>query len=146
MELTRRLVKPGIIPDTPEGHALVKRIVAEADRATRTIDDLLELSRIEFADDAVLEDLSLEDVIRKVAKDDAKKGVFNNAAQVWNHTFYWNCLSPNGGGEPAGALGDAIDIVATHHQERRADDPDFHYMMGNIEAIEKRRALLLKRQ
>ncbi|MCB1736286.1 MAG: superoxide dismutase [Fe], partial [Gammaproteobacteria bacterium] len=36
-------------------------------------------------------------------------GVFNNAAQVWNHTFYWNCLSPNGGGEPSGALADAIN-------------------------------------
>ncbi len=36
-------------------------------------------------------------------------GVFNNAAQIWNHTFYWNCLSPNGGGEPSGALADAIN-------------------------------------
>ena len=36
-------------------------------------------------------------------------GIFNNAAQVWNHTFYWNCLSPNGGGEPSGALADAIN-------------------------------------
>ncbi len=36
-------------------------------------------------------------------------GLFNNAAQVWNHTFYWNCLSPNGGGEPSGALADAIN-------------------------------------
>ena len=35
-------------------------------------------------------------------------GLFNNAAQVWNHTFYWNCLSPSGGGEPTGALADAI--------------------------------------
>lgn len=35
-------------------------------------------------------------------------GIFNNAAQVWNHTFYWNSLSPNGGGEPVGALADAI--------------------------------------
>ncbi|WP_163832715.1 superoxide dismutase [Fe] [Spartinivicinus ruber] len=35
-------------------------------------------------------------------------GVFNNAAQVWNHTFYWNCLSPNGGGEPTGELANAI--------------------------------------
>ena len=34
--------------------------------------------------------------------------VFNNAAQTWNHTFYWNCLTPNGGGEPKGAIGDAI--------------------------------------
>ena len=36
-------------------------------------------------------------------------GLFNNAAQVWNHTFYWNSLSPNGGGEPTGALADAIN-------------------------------------
>jgi Fe-Mn family superoxide dismutase len=36
-------------------------------------------------------------------------GVFNNAAQVWNHTFYWNCLSPNGGGEPTGELAEAIN-------------------------------------
>ena len=35
--------------------------------------------------------------------------MFNNAAQVWNHTFYWNCLSPNGGGEPTGAVADAIN-------------------------------------
>ncbi len=35
-------------------------------------------------------------------------GTFNNAAQVWNHNFYWQCLSPNGGGEPSGALADAI--------------------------------------
>ena len=47
--------------------------------------------------------LSLEDIIRK-----SSGPVFNNAAQVWNHTFYWNCLSPNGGGEPDGALADAI--------------------------------------
>jgi len=50
------------------------------------------------------ESASLEDIIRK-----AEGGLFNNAAQVWNHTFYWNCLSPNGGGEPKGALADAID-------------------------------------
>ncbi|QRK12278.1 superoxide dismutase [Archangium violaceum] len=36
-------------------------------------------------------------------------GVFNNAAQVWNHTFYWNCLKPNGGGQPTGDLADAIN-------------------------------------
>ena len=36
-------------------------------------------------------------------------GVFNNAAQIWNHTFYWNCLSPNGGGAPTGPIADAIN-------------------------------------
>ena len=48
-------------------------------------------------------DLSLEDTIKR-----ASGGMFNNAAQVWNHTFYWNCMGPNGGGEPTGALADAI--------------------------------------
>ncbi|MFY0666219.1 MAG: superoxide dismutase [Fe] [Natronospirillum sp.] len=47
---------------------------------------------------------SLEDIIKT-----SKGGVFNNAAQIWNHTFYWNCLSPNGGGAPTGALADAIN-------------------------------------
>lgn len=50
------------------------------------------------------EDRALEDIIKT-----SKGGVFNNAAQVWNHTFYWNCLSPQGGGEPTGALADAIE-------------------------------------
>ena len=49
------------------------------------------------------ESLSLEDIVKK-----SSGGVFNNAAQVWNHTFYWNSLSPNGGGEPKGPLADAI--------------------------------------
>ena len=47
---------------------------------------------------------SLEEII--LASDG---GVFNNAAQVWNHTFYWNCLTPGGGGPPTGALAAAID-------------------------------------
>ncbi len=38
----------------------------------------------------------------------SKGGIFNNAAQVWNHTFYWHSLSPNGGGEPSGQLAEAI--------------------------------------
>ena len=50
------------------------------------------------------EGLSLEDIISK-----SSAGIFNNAAQIWNHTFYWNSLSPNGGGEPTGALADAIN-------------------------------------
>jgi len=47
---------------------------------------------------------TLEEIIQK-----SSGGIFNNAAQVWNHTFYWNCLSPNGGGKPSGALADAIN-------------------------------------
>lgn len=49
------------------------------------------------------ENMSLEEIIMK-----AKGGIFNNAAQVWNHTFYWHSLSPNGGGEPQGKLAEAI--------------------------------------
>ena len=47
---------------------------------------------------------SLEEIIKT-----SNGGIFNNAAQIWNHTFYWHCLSPNGGGEPTGALADAIN-------------------------------------
>mgnify|MGYP000846989269 CR=1 FL=1 len=50
------------------------------------------------------ENMALEDIIKK-----ASGGIFNNAAQVWNHTFYWNCLSPDAGGKPDGALAKAID-------------------------------------
>jgi Fe-Mn family superoxide dismutase len=49
---------------------------------------------------------SLEDIIKT-----SSGPVFNNAAQIWNHTFYWNCLSPNGGGEPTGAVADAINAA-----------------------------------
>lgn len=52
------------------------------------------------------EDNSLEEIILT-----STGGLFNNAAQVWNHTFYWNCLSPEGGGDPADALGDAINDI-----------------------------------
>jgi len=50
------------------------------------------------------ENLSLEETVKK-----SSGGIFNNAAQVWNHTFYWNCLSPKGGGEPSGKLAEAIN-------------------------------------
>lgn len=51
-----------------------------------------------------LAEKSLEEIIKS-----SDGGVFNNAAQIWNHTFYWNSLSPNGGGEPTGELADAIN-------------------------------------
>jgi len=53
--------------------------------------------------------LSLEDVIRKAAGDAELGGVFNNAAQIWNHTFYWQSMRPNGGGTPTGDLAAMID-------------------------------------
>ena len=52
-----------------------------------------------------LEDKTLSEIIVATAKDDSRQGMFNQAAQVWNHTFYWNCMTPtNGGGEPTGDL------------------------------------------
>jgi Fe-Mn family superoxide dismutase len=50
------------------------------------------------------ENAALEDIIKK-----ASGGIYNNAAQIWNHTFFWNCMKPNGGGAPTGALADAIN-------------------------------------
>ncbi len=50
------------------------------------------------------ENASLEEIIKE-----ADGGIFNNGAQAWNHTFYWNCMGPNGGGEPSGAVADAIN-------------------------------------
>jgi Fe-Mn family superoxide dismutase len=50
------------------------------------------------------EGLSLEEIVKA-----SDGGIFNNAAQVWNHTFYWHCLSPQGGGEPEGKLAEAIN-------------------------------------
>ena len=52
------------------------------------------------------ETASLEDIVKN-----ASGGMFNNAAQIWNHTFYFNCLGPNCGGEPTGALADAINAA-----------------------------------
>ena len=52
------------------------------------------------------ESADLETIVRK-----SQGGLFNNAAQVWNHTFYWNCLKPNGGGAPTGKLAEAIDAA-----------------------------------
>jgi len=58
------------------------------------------------------ENLSLEDIIGK-----ASGGIFNNAAQIWNHTFYWNSLSPQGGGEPGGDVASAINAGFGSFQE-----------------------------
>ncbi|MCD9625149.1 superoxide dismutase [Rhabdothermincola salaria] len=61
-------------------------------------------------------DASLEDIIMK-----ADGGLFNNAAQTWNHTFFWNSLSPNGGGQPTGAVADRIDSDLGGYDKFRED-------------------------
>ena len=56
-----------------------------------------------------LENESLEKVIETASKDQTKVGIFNNAAQVWNHSFYWNCIKPNGGGAPDGKIAELLN-------------------------------------
>ncbi len=56
-----------------------------------------------------LADAPLEKIIVEASKDSSKAGLFNNAAQVWNHTFYWHSMKPGGGGKPSGAIADKID-------------------------------------
>jgi Fe-Mn family superoxide dismutase len=56
-----------------------------------------------------MERQSLEELIKSAYKDESKTAVFNNAAQAWNHTFFWNCMKPKGGGSPSGDIARAIE-------------------------------------
>ncbi len=62
-----------------------------------------------FIEDTDLAGQDLETIITKTANDASKASIFNNAAQVWNHSFYWNCIKPGGGGAPSGAVAKKID-------------------------------------
>jgi superoxide dismutase, Fe-Mn family len=53
--------------------------------------------------------MPLEQVVKETANGDENRKIFNNAAQTWNHTFFWNCLRPQGGGKPSGNLASRID-------------------------------------
>lgn len=68
----------------------------------KTLNKLLE-------NDEQLASLSLQELIREVANDSDRATLFNQAAQTWNHTFYWNSMRPGGGGKPTGTLKDRID-------------------------------------
>ncbi len=56
-----------------------------------------------------LEKMDAEAIIKKVVGDASKTGVFNNVAQAWNHSFFWNCMKPKGGGPPTGPIAQKID-------------------------------------
>jgi len=58
-----------------------------------------------------LAEKSLEEIIKITVKDPAKAGIFNNAAQIWNHSFYWQCLKKSGGGSPTGAIAAKINAA-----------------------------------
>src|SRR5690606_24183936 len=70
-----------------------------------------------------LKDSSLEEIIKATAgsSEAAKKAIFNNAAQVWNHDFYWQCLKPNGGGKPTGRIADMIKDAFGDYDKFKAD-------------------------
>ena len=68
-----------------------------------------------------LESATLEAIIKATAGKPDKAGIFNNAAQVWNHTFYWNCLKPNGGGKPTGKIAQMIDSDLGGYDKFRTD-------------------------
>ncbi|HEY7903122.1 MAG TPA: superoxide dismutase [Casimicrobiaceae bacterium] len=68
-----------------------------------------------------LESATLEAIIKATAGKPDKAGIFNNAAQVWNHTFYWNCLKPNGGGKPTGRIAQMIDSDLGGYDKFRTD-------------------------
>jgi Fe-Mn family superoxide dismutase len=59
--------------------------------------------------DSDLADKSIEEVIKATYNDSSKSGIFNNGAQAWNHSFFWNSLKPGGGGAPTGAVAEKID-------------------------------------
>ncbi len=61
--------------------------------------------------DTPLADKTLEEIILTSAKDETKAAIFNNAAQVWNHTFFWNSLKPAGGGQPPASLATALSAA-----------------------------------
>ncbi|MBI4967757.1 MAG: superoxide dismutase [Rhodospirillales bacterium] len=61
--------------------------------------------------DSPLASKSLEEIVKATAGDASKAGIFNNAAQVWNHTFFWSSMKPGGGGKPAGELAAKIDAA-----------------------------------
>lgn len=63
----------------------------------------------------------LETIVRAAAADPAKKGLFNNAAQVWNHSFFWQCLKPGGGGRPSGRIAAMIDAELGGYEKFAAD-------------------------
>jgi Fe-Mn family superoxide dismutase len=62
-----------------------------------------------FAPGTKYESMSLEDVVKASQGQASEKKIFNNSAQVWNHTFFWNSLAPKAGGNPTGAIAAAID-------------------------------------
>lgn len=99
------------LPDLPytydalEPHMSADTLKFHHDKHHKTYVDKLNAA----IEDTSFEGMELEEIIQESADGQDKQALFNNAAQTWNHTFFWHCMSPEGGGRPDGQLGRAID-------------------------------------
>jgi Fe-Mn family superoxide dismutase len=73
----------------------------------------------ELVEGGPLAKLSLEEIMRKTADDSSRRPIFNNAAQSWNHAFFWNCMKPKGGGAPSGPLAERLKASFGGHDKFR---------------------------
>ncbi len=71
--------------------------------------------------DTPMADMSIEDIVKASFGDASQAGIFNNAAQVWNHAFFWKSMKPNGGGAPTGELATKIDAAFGGFDQFKAD-------------------------
>ena len=92
-------------PDALEGHISFQTLDFHHDKHHRAYVGNLN----KLIEDTELEGNTLEEIIKKAAHDANSPAIFNNAAQVWNHTFYWNSMKPDGGGAPAGPIAERIE-------------------------------------
>lgn len=106
-----RAASPFVLPPLPYGDAALEPVIS-----ARTIGFhygkhhqgyLNNLNKLVAGTE--MAEMSLEKIILATAGSPEKAGLFNNAAQVWNHTFYWDSMKPNCGGKPSGALAEKID-------------------------------------
>ena len=99
-----------ILPDLPYAKDALEPVISAKtlefhhDKHHKTYVD----NTVKFISGTPLEKESLEEIIKKCADDSEKVSIFNNAAQVFNHSFYWECMKKNGGGKPAGEIADKI--------------------------------------
>ena len=106
-----RAATPHILPPLPYGDGALEPVIS-----ARTIGVHYGKHHKAYVDNlnklvagTDMADMSLDKIILATAGNADKAGVFNNAAQVWNHTFYWSSMKPNGGGKPSGILAEKID-------------------------------------
>ncbi len=114
---------PVTLPDLPYSHdALEPYVSAETLRFHHGKHHATYVEKLNgLIADTTLEGRTLDDIILETAHGPEHRAIFNNAAQVWNHSFYWNCMTPDGGGAPAGELAAKIDEDFNGFDKFRSD-------------------------